>query len=372
LVVLSTLALYGGLARYAAMKPLTAAGASTIYFMLVFALWLIPKWQVPKTSDPGERFDRENEARKTLSTIFGGLALLIGFYFTWQNLKAAQESLGIARDNLAESEKATGDNLSVATEGLTTDRYTKAIAQLGDTKLEVRLGGIYALERIANDPKTDLHWSVMEVLITYVREHTGSSEAKQMPMPGSAIEPLDPEIQAILTVIGRRKLTYKKGEEHPINLGSTVEGSHTLVLMAASLNRANLSGAILTRINLGRADLRDADLSGVNLEYAGISWAQANGVNLNMANLHKAYAYGANLSKAHLEHANLINTNFKRASLEEADLRGANLGGTDFEGANLKGADLRETVAASWQLEVAVGNAKTKLPTGVPRPKSWQ
>src|SRR4029453_11591667 len=36
-------------------------------------------------------------------------------------------------------------------QGHITDRYTKAIEQLGRDKLDVRLGGIYALERIATD-----------------------------------------------------------------------------------------------------------------------------------------------------------------------------------------------------------------------------
>jgi len=36
-------------------------------------------------------------------------------------------------------------------QGQVTDRYTKAIEQLGSDKLDVRIGGIYALERIARD-----------------------------------------------------------------------------------------------------------------------------------------------------------------------------------------------------------------------------
>jgi hypothetical protein len=36
-------------------------------------------------------------------------------------------------------------------EGQITERYTRAIDQLGSTSLSVRLGGIYALERIARD-----------------------------------------------------------------------------------------------------------------------------------------------------------------------------------------------------------------------------
>ena len=36
-------------------------------------------------------------------------------------------------------------------QGQVTDRYTKAIEQLGSDKLDVTIGGIYALERIARD-----------------------------------------------------------------------------------------------------------------------------------------------------------------------------------------------------------------------------
>ena len=52
-----------------------------------------------------------------------------------------------------------------------TDRYTKAIEQLGSDKLDVRIGGIYALERIARDSARD-HPTVIEVLAAFVREHS--------------------------------------------------------------------------------------------------------------------------------------------------------------------------------------------------------
>jgi hypothetical protein len=40
-------------------------------------------------------------------------------------------------------------------EGQATDRYTKAIEQLGSDKIDVRIGGIYALERVARDSPRD-------------------------------------------------------------------------------------------------------------------------------------------------------------------------------------------------------------------------
>ena len=46
-------------------------------------------------------------------------------------------------------------------QGQVTDRYTKAVEQLGSDKLDVRIGGIYALERVARDSARD-HPTVME------------------------------------------------------------------------------------------------------------------------------------------------------------------------------------------------------------------
>jgi hypothetical protein len=40
-------------------------------------------------------------------------------------------------------------------EGHVTDRYTEAVSQLGDNSAPVRIGGVYALERIGNDSTKD-------------------------------------------------------------------------------------------------------------------------------------------------------------------------------------------------------------------------
>jgi hypothetical protein len=62
-------------------------------------------------------------------------------------------------------------------QGQVTDRYTKAIEQLGSDKLDVRIGGIYALERVARDSVRD-HPTVMEVLTAFIREHSREPRAE--------------------------------------------------------------------------------------------------------------------------------------------------------------------------------------------------
>jgi len=128
------------------------AGAIILAALVIVILWKVPQWQVGHYSGltSSQWFDHVNEARKTLATILGGLVLLAGAYFTWRNIKLTQESVATAQKGLM-----------VSQEGQITDRFTKAIEQLGagdasgKEKLEVRLGGIYALERIANQSERD-------------------------------------------------------------------------------------------------------------------------------------------------------------------------------------------------------------------------
>ena len=96
------------------------------------------------------------------------------------------KALLVSQGNQITSQKA----LLVSQEGQIPDRFTMA-EQLGATdlrgnpKLEVRLGGIYSLERIANDSEKD-HWAIMEVLGSYARLHAPIQQkqlyqAKQTP-----------------------------------------------------------------------------------------------------------------------------------------------------------------------------------------------
>ncbi|MGZ6870192.1 MAG: hypothetical protein ACXVHI_07810 [Frankiaceae bacterium] len=67
--------------------------------------------------------------------------------------------------------KITTRTFELTEQGHITERYTKSIEQLGSNGLDVRLGGIYALERIAVDSARD-HPTVVEVLSAFVREHS--------------------------------------------------------------------------------------------------------------------------------------------------------------------------------------------------------
>jgi hypothetical protein len=114
----------------------------------------------------------------------------------------------------------TAQNYRLSRQGQVTDRYTKAVEQLGSGMLDVRIGAIYALERIARDSAGD-HPTVMEVLAAFVREHSH----EQWPQADKSAYPTRPDVHAALTVIGRRNT---RRDRQPIDL------------MRANLARANL------------------------------------------------------------------------------------------------------------------------------------
>jgi hypothetical protein len=119
-------------------------------------------------------------------------------------------------------------------EGHLTDRYSKAVEQLGDDKLEVRLGGIYALERLMADSDRDQP-TILEVLAAWVRDRTDSRKVPEHEQPEKV--PID--IQAAMTVIGRRR-SLPVSVERPIDLCWTVLRQADLV--EARLTRAELKG----------------------------------------------------------------------------------------------------------------------------------
>jgi hypothetical protein len=59
----------------------------------------------------------------------------------------------------------------------TSDRFVKAIEQLGNDKSDIRLGGIFGLERLARDSPSD-HPAVFDVLTAFVRGEVPAGTGK--------------------------------------------------------------------------------------------------------------------------------------------------------------------------------------------------
>ena len=246
--------------------------------------------------------------------------------------------------------EAAQRTVELTEQGRVTGRYAKAIEQLASGQLDVRIGGIYALERIARDSPRD-HPTIMEVLAAFIREHSREQWPPAEPGAESPAPTTRPDVQAAATVIGRRSVGY---DSQPIDL------------RAANLARANLNGADLNGADLTRANLAQVKLAGANLFVADLTRANLPGVDLTRATLFGAYLHSANLTGADLADASLFG-----ASLTDANLTGADLTDVNFTRADLTRADLTETDLTGANLNEAHLTGAF-WPADAAVPEGWQ
>lgn len=295
-----------------------------------------------------------------------------------------------------------------------TERITKSVEQLGAERpansgdrdlsrpnLEVRLGAIYALERIAEDSERD-HIPIMETLCAYIRENSNAHAPYDFPLPDwqevptgaerksskthwgcpeaklryenardwtLKLPPIRADVQAAITVVGRRpflRRVYERSRGFNLDLRSAnlqrVDLS-ALHLGSAMLSGARLEGAVLGRVRLEGADLSNANLTGANIrrakmEGAILSHATLEGATLSRANLDGAIlnnimATGVDCRRATFTKATLVAANFDGALFRRAKMVGADLSGANATAADLRRANLEGAVLCGAKMELA-------------------
>lgn len=188
-----------------------------VLFFSIYALWVVPQWQVAHLqmdTSAKEVAVLENEYRKTLAQIVGGAFFIIGVYLGWRRVAAAEKTVAVSQEEQI------------------TERFTRAVDQLGSVNPEIRLGGIYSLARIAKESEKD-HWPVVEILTGYIRtraprteggrnDEESFPEAAGLKASQSTLKNSPPvDIQAALTVLGQRSDIYLRGEPRCLDLSGT-------------------------------------------------------------------------------------------------------------------------------------------------------
>ncbi|WP_170990949.1 pentapeptide repeat-containing protein [Herbidospora galbida] len=227
-----------------------------------------------------------------------------------------------------------------------TDRYTKAVEQLSSEIVEVRLGGLYALNRIAIDSEKDTS-TIQNVMAAFVRnrdfckQKIGDDPCAPLNLKGrlaAGIERISvpADVRAALELACSLQPPALEDNVYyvPINLAG-------VRFREADLLDASLRGADFTRADLASADLGNADLTSADMSEANLTNTNLNNAFLTNAILFEADLASADLTNAHLTDAILTDADLADAVLMGADLAGAYLAGADLKGANLKDADLK-------------------------------
>ncbi|MFF5447045.1 pentapeptide repeat-containing protein [Streptomyces sp. NPDC012888] len=298
-----------------------------------------------------------------------GLAALGALLFTWMQVGQA------------------GKELRISEQGQITSRFNAAIGNLGSQSLDIRLGGIYALQRIMEDSARD-HPAVVSVLGAFAQEHSGSSTESLKEPLGDELHDWAPkrDIWAAIATLARRNPDRDAGAF--IDLSNTdlrglkVPGEAAIRLPGVGLNDADLREA-----ELPGADLRNANLDSAHLDRAWLEKADLQGANLARASFRSATLENANLrgvertcggflisrdgrkrldcidlDAAVLDGADLRNAKLSDVNLRDATLTGADLRGADLSRANLTNADFRGAKLDGVKLDGATRTGALGLP----------
>lgn len=341
-------------------------------------------------------YSGEETQSAAIRNIILSLGAIIGVPFlVWRSI-VAQKQVDVAEqghitDRINKAVEGLGAEKTVKRQRLRTsgkpafvniagkpDLSQPIMEEVTQPNLEVRIGAIYALERIAQDSDRD-HVQIMEILCAYIRENAPANSAKDWPEiemhDGEVDGPLEEDwwkrvndfqeashalkesttcrtdIQTALTVIGRRSAEQRLLEAQttpsdrsarfvfddpgPAQNTNIPEDCHDqLALNEFKTGLENWQKTLFAypgyRLDLRNTNLQGADLSGLNL--AG---ARLQGSKLQCAHLNEVRLQGANLSKALLQGANLAGARLKGANLRAAWLQGADLIEAQMQGANL-------------------------------------
>ena len=169
----------------------------------------------------------------------------------------------------------------VSRQDLMNERYQKGAEMLGHKVLAVRLAGISALQRLAEEDRQQYYVQVMRSLCAFA----------QHPTPGQNImmgiywdeqgehhyHPLRGDVQAIMSVLGSRNkklIAFEEEQSFRIDLSEAN-------LTSADLRELNLSTAILSSAIVPGSDLRGTDLSGADLMSTALNDALLQGAILS-------------------------------------------------------------------------------------------
>ena len=341
--------------RLALIVILVVALGAVAWMLIASWNWLSTDFWTWLRGEPNRMESGSTTVRNLGLLIAGLIALPLAIWRSW----VAQRQADTAQQNLLN------------------ERYRQGAEMLDSEILSVRLGGIYALQRLAVENPKQYHVQVMQLLCAFVRHPQKGNSDKQKEVIGDRKKPeLRSDVQDAVSAISacharQSKLENRLGFRLDLR-GVNLSGADMFkaVLSKANFSDADLSGAgliganlaraVLTRANLAGARLTGANLNGARFERANLSETRLESSDLAMAglenaNLSMARLSNASLTEAHLSNANLAGAslhecdlsktrlqgaNLARASLYQASLTGAILSRTNFDGAGLGGANL--------------------------------
>lgn len=265
--------------------------------------------------------ESNGEALRNVSIMLGAVIALV--FAIWRSMVADLQATAARRQ------------ADAAQQDILRKRFQKGVEMIGSPVLAVRLGGIYALDHLAQEYPSEHHVQVMHVLCAFVRNPPHAPGAPQ------------PDVQAAVKAIGGRKdrIQIEKANRY-----------------LPDLSHANLHG-----LKVGWLDFSGCNFEGADLSESGLTKSNLTCAYLYKATLRGATLAGADMGKANMTEADLtgvqsaVSANFTKALLISANLSYAKMQGANFQRAELGCADLTGTAFIGEGIPEAKGLTQNQI-----------
>ena len=304
------------------------------FIALVWLIWKAPEIQMQKIQDSVERARAETYARDVYIKAVGGLAVIATAVASWRNLENTKKGVLVAEEKQV------------------TERFAKAVEMLSDSDRYIRLGGIYALERIAKDSDKD-YWQVMEILSAFIR----SKSVRNQPIIGETELEVEPYTTATLRQIEERRIDDLNDEYDEERRRSEHENEYWWEdMLSGEINphyKKTMSEDVQAAITaIGRRKIwkenPDYVINLRNLELTGICISgNYNNVDFSGSHFICTTFRGDSSNPSSFDRTNFSNAYFMRAkttdcSMQNAVFRDATIGFSKFQNSNFTGSDFTD------------------------------
>ena len=250
----------------------------------------------------------------------------------------------------------------IAQRALQNASHQRAVEMFGSSELVVRLGGIYALQHLANEYPTHFHIQGMRLFCAFLRHRAElratyvEQESISTAVSGSNNGPethMRRDVEDVVRAIGTRDeeqieietrakfdLVIYRADLRALKMydvQSFTYNADSFELIDSTPNRrANFS-----RVHFRDVDFSEADFSHVDMPDATFWDPNLTNTNLEGADLSGTSWEGGTLRGAQLSSVELSRAHFMETSLADADLSSANLSDVAFQDVDLANTNLR-------------------------------
>jgi hypothetical protein len=229
------------------------------------ALWYVPNHDVEAFRAAGVSEEKLAELRLTSRTsitqAIGGVALIVTLALTAYQANGARQSANA--------------NVRIAEEGQLAERFSRAVDQLGATTpggqpaIDVRVGALFALERIGEDSERDTQ-PALQTVAAYLNDNLQNRQDANYPS-GTPCSHDHPErqqprndfrvaLQYVLPGLGLSWLKQSHGGISP-----ALQGTDFSRMDLNAITNTTFRGVLLDHVSF-----RDSDLGGTEFDTAGL------------------------------------------------------------------------------------------------------